>query len=149
MPRPGEGVVQEFKKAMFGASQHVVAFDNPQHGVAKVTLERHGNGKTPFKVQVEKEAPKPKAATKASPKTRAKERRGFQTFSEQTSEAAAGGDGSAVDRFREAIKAGDFATVQSLLTQVRADRCCPCVARAWRVVSRAPTCVSRDTGLWR
>ena len=38
----GEGVVQEFKKAMFGASQHVVAFDDPKHGVQKVTLARHG-----------------------------------------------------------------------------------------------------------
>ena len=45
----GEGEVREFQKAWFGASAHVVCFD--EGGEKTVYLQRNGNGQAPFKVQ--------------------------------------------------------------------------------------------------
>ncbi len=74
-------------------------------------LERNGNGKTPFKIQVKKPAPKAKAKPRTSSGGR-----GFQTFGDMTADAS--GDGSEPERFREAIKSGDLATVESVRSEL-------------------------------
>ena len=99
--------------------------------VAQVYLERNGNGKTPFKIQARKPAPKAKA--KAKPRTSSP--RGFQTFGDMTAEAS--GDGSEPERFREAIKSGGLATVESVRSEPF-----PCAPRCPSVPLGAPRCSS-------
>ena len=48
-------------------------------------LERNANGKTPFKIQVKKPAPKAKAKPRTSSSSAG---RGFQTFGEMTADAS-------------------------------------------------------------
>jgi hypothetical protein len=50
-----------------------------------VYLERNANGKTPFKIQVKKPAPKAKAKPRTSSSSAG---RGFQTFGEMTADAS-------------------------------------------------------------
>ena len=74
----------------------------------QVYLDRNANGKTPFKIQVKKPAPKAKPNKRPGSKSR-----GFQTFGDMTADAS--GDGSPEERFREAIKSGDLSIVTDLI----------------------------------